>query len=184
MGTIKVHEFTTLDGVVDEPRWTFGFDFDPRMGQAIGELMSGCTAILLGRTTYEMFEPAWSVRSAEDDPGAPFMNDSTKYVVSSTLRESTWRNTELVGAYHPDNIRRVKDAVDGGIYISGSSTLVRALMADGLVDELHLFVFPITRATEPRLFPEVATTWSLTGHDAYDNRVLYLTYSRSAGAQD
>jgi len=167
MGTIKVHEFTTLDGVVDEPRWTFGFDFDPRMGQAIGELMSGCTAILLGRTTYEMFEPAWSVRSAEDDPGAPFMNDSTKYVVSSTLRESTWRNTELVGAY-----------------VSGSSTLVRALMADGLVDELHLFVFPITRATEPRLFPEVATTWSLTGHDAYDNRVLYLTYSRSAGAQD
>jgi len=182
MGTIKVHEFTTLDGVVDAPTWTSGFGFDPRMGQAIGELMGGCSAILLGRTTYEMFEPAWSVRSAEDDPGAPFMNDSTKYVVSSTLREPTWRNTELVGAYDPGTIRRIKDEVDGGVYVSGSSTLVRALIADGLVDELHLFVYPITRAAEPRLFPDAVTTWALTGHDAYDNGVLYLTYAPAVAA--
>jgi hypothetical protein len=57
-------------------------------------------------------------------------------------------------------------------------------MADGLVDELHLFVFPITRATEPRLFPNVATAWSLTGHDAYDNGVLYLTYAQAAEASN
>jgi dihydrofolate reductase len=181
MGTIKVHEFTTLDGIIDAPTWTFDFGFDPRMGQAIGELVGGCTAILLGRTTYEMFEPAWSVRSAADDPGAPFMNDSTKYVVSSTLREGTWRNTELVGPYDPEAIRRIKDQTDGGLYVSGSGTLVRALMADGLVDELHLFVFPLTRATGPRLFPDdVPTTWSLAGHDAYDNGVLYLTYAPAA----
>ena len=182
MGTIKVHEFTTLDGVVDAPTWTSGFSFVPGMEQAIGEVMGGCRAILLGRTTYEMFEPAWSVRSAEDDPGAPFMNDSTKYVVSSTLRNATWRNTELVGGYDPNTIRRIKDEVDGGIYVSGSSTLVRALIGDGLVDELHLFVFPITRASEPHLFPDVATTWSLTTHDAYDNGVLYLAYARAEAA--
>jgi len=86
MGTIKAHEFMSLDGVIDAPTWTFDYGFDPAMGQDIGNLMSSCEAILLGRNTYEMFEPAWSTRTADDDPGAPFMNDSTKYVVSSTLK--------------------------------------------------------------------------------------------------
>ena len=89
MGTIRVHEFTSLDGVIDTPTWTFDFGFDPAMGQDIGNLMSSCDAILLGRNTYEMFEPAWSTRTADEDPGAPFMNESTKYVVSSTLKEGT-----------------------------------------------------------------------------------------------
>ena len=82
MGTIRVHEFTTLDGIISNPSWSFDFGFDPSMGEAIGSLMGGCDAILLGRTTFEMFAPAWSARSAEDDPGAPFMNDTQKYVVS------------------------------------------------------------------------------------------------------
>ena len=68
MGTIRVHEFTSLDGVIDAPTWTFDYGFDPAMGQDIGNLMSSCEAILLGRNTYEMFEPAWSARTAEEDP--------------------------------------------------------------------------------------------------------------------
>src|SRR5581483_9363166 len=55
---IHVHEFTTVDGVVDAPTWTMDFGFDPRMGEAIGALTGRCRAILLGRKTYEMFEPA------------------------------------------------------------------------------------------------------------------------------
>jgi len=177
MGTIRVHEFISLDGVIDTPTWTFDYGYDPRMGQAIGELMGGCQAILLGRNTYEMFEPAWSVRTAEEDPGAPFMNDSTKYVVSSTLRNATWRNSEIVGPYTPEAIRRVKEGVDGGIYVSGSGTLVRALIADGLVDELHLFMFPLTIGKGPRLFPgDGSTKCSLTHSETYDNGVLYLRY--------
>src|SRR6266566_8413362 len=106
MGTIRVHEFMSLDGVIDTPTWTFDYGYDPRMGQAIGELMSSCQAILLGRTTYQMFEPAWSTRTAEEDPGAPFMNDTTKYVVSSTLKNGDiWRNSEITGAYNADKIR-------------------------------------------------------------------------------
>src|SRR5690348_6777630 len=146
----------SLDGVVDAPTWTFDYGFDPRMGEAIAAVTNHCSGILLGRTTYEMFEPAWSTRTAEDDPGAPFFNDTTKYVVSSTLTTPTWQNTEIVGAYDADTIRRLKQDVDGDLYVSGSGTLVRALLADGLVDELHLFVYPLTRGAGPRLFPEDA----------------------------
>ena len=177
MGTIRVHEFTTLDGVIDSPAWTFDFGFDPAMGQDIGNLMSSCSAILLGRKTYEMFEPAWSTRTAEQDPGAPFMNESTKYVVSSTLTEGSWQNSKLVGPYSADAIRQVKAEVDGGIYTSGSSTLVEALIADRLIDELHLFVYPITRGGGPRLFADnPSTRWSLTNSATYDNGVLYVVY--------
>src|SRR3984885_6281020 len=136
MGAIRVHEFITLDGVIDTPTFTFEYGFDPAMGEAIAGAMGGCDGILLGRNTYEMFEPAWSTRTADEDPGAPFMNESTKYVVSSTLNEGTWQNSKVVGPYSADAIRQVKAEVGGGIYVSGSSTLVRALIADGLLDEL------------------------------------------------
>lgn len=181
MGAIRVHEFMTLDGVIDAPTWTFDYDFDPRMGQAIGDLMGDCSTILLGRTTYEMFEPAWSNRTAADDPGAPFMNDTKKYVVSSSLEHTTWNNSEIVGPYSSDAIRRVKDTVEGGIYVSGSGTLVRALLADGLLDELHLFVFPVMRGTGPRLYGEgAAGTWTLKHSQTYANGAVYLAYESAA----
>src|SRR6185436_16393263 len=85
VGAIHVHEFMSLDGVIDAPTWTFDYGFDPEMGKAIGAVTERCRGILLGRTTYEMFEPAWSTRTAEEDPGAPFFNDTAKYVVSATL---------------------------------------------------------------------------------------------------
>src|SRR5207253_1328455 len=84
-------------------------------------------------------------RTVDDDPGAPFFNDTTKYVVSATLTAATWRNSKVIGPYDPDAIRRLKEEVDGDLYVSGSGTLVRAMLADGLVDELHLFVYPLTR---------------------------------------
>ena len=88
------------------------------------------TGIVLGRTTYEMFEPAWSTRTVDDDPGAPFFNDTTKYVVSSTLTAPTWRNTTVLGGYDADVIRNLKEDVGGDLYVSGSATLVRAMLAD------------------------------------------------------
>jgi dihydrofolate reductase len=178
MGEIHVHEFMTLDGVVDAPTWTFDFGFDPKMGETIGALTQRSGGILLGRATYEMFEPAWSTRTVEDDPGAPFFNDTTKYVVSGTLAEATWRNSELVGPYDAGAIRRLKDETDGDLYVSGSITLVHALVADGLVDGLHLFVYPLTLGAGPRLFAEGAAqrTFSLGASATYDNGVVYLAY--------
>jgi len=99
MGEIHVHEFASLDGVIDAPIWTFEYGFDPQMGEAIGAVTGHSRGILLGRTTYEMFEPAWSTRTVDDDPGAPFFNDTMKYVVSSTLETGTWRNSEIIGGY-------------------------------------------------------------------------------------
>jgi dihydrofolate reductase len=168
----------SLDGVIDTPTWTSDYGFDPKMGETIGALTQRCRGILLGRATFEMFEPAWSTRTVEDDPGAPFFNDTTKYVVSATLAAPTWRNSQVVGPYDPAAIRRLKGEVDGDLYVSGSGTLVRAMLADGLVDELHLFVYPLTRGFGPRLFPEEAapSKLSLSACESYENGVVYLAY--------
>jgi dihydrofolate reductase len=182
MGEIHVHEFMSLDGVIDAPTWTFDYGFDPKMGETLGAITARSGGILLGRTTYQMFEPAWSTRTVEDDPGAPFFNDTTKYVVSGTLTEGTWRNSEIVGAYDPAAIRALKEQVDGDLYVSGSITLVRAMLADGLIDQLHLFVYPLTLGAGPRLFPEDAAPakFSFAATEAYENGVVYLSYRPEA----
>jgi dihydrofolate reductase len=178
MGAIHVHEFITVDGVVDAPSWTFEYGFDPKMGEAIGAVTAQATGILLGRNTFEMFEPAWSTRTVEDDPGAPFFNDTTKHVGSGTLTDPTWRNSEVVGAYDADAIRRLKDEADGDLYVSGSIMLVRAMIADSLVDGLHLFMYPLTLGGGLRLFPDgdAPAKLALAGTEAYDNGVVYLNY--------
>lgn len=179
MGTIKVHEFMSLDGVFEDPSWTFEFGFDPRMGEALGGVMGSCEAILLGRRTFEMFAPAWSTRTASDDPGAPFMNDSPKYVVSGTLKTAEWNNSTILGEYSADTIRSLKEKVGGGIYVSGSGTLVRGLLADGLADEFHLFVYPVARGSGQRLFASSGpgAKFALAGSRAYGNGVVYLSYT-------
>jgi dihydrofolate reductase len=183
MGVIGVHEFVALDGVFEDPSWTMEFGWDPAMGEAIATLTDPGGAILLGRTTFQMFAPAWSTRTVEDDPGAPFFNDTRKYVVTSTLGDAecadTWRNSSALGGYDPASIRELKDRVDGRIYVSGSGRLVRALLADGLVDELHLFVYPIARGSGARLFGDERTRLRLLGSETYDNGVVHLSYGPS-----
>jgi dihydrofolate reductase len=93
-----------------------------------------------------------------------------------------WRNSKIIGPYDPDAIRGLKDEVDGDLYVSGSGTLVRAMLADGLVDELHLCVYPLTRGSGPRLFPEEAApgNLSLAACESYENGVVYLAYRPQA----
>jgi dihydrofolate reductase len=179
MGAIAVHEFITLDGVIEAPSWSFDYPFDPKMGEAIGAIMGSSTAILLGRRTYQEFAPAWSARTAAEDPGAPFMNESPKYVVSGSLQAADWNNSTILGPYSADTIRGLKDRVDGRIYVSGSGTLVRAMLADGLVDELHLFLFPLVLGAGKRLFADrgPAIKLALAGSETYSNGALHLTYT-------
>jgi dihydrofolate reductase len=186
MGTIGVHEFITLDGVIGDPSWSFDYSFEPEMGETIGAIMGSSKAILLGRRTYEEFAPSWSTRTAQDDPGAPFMNESPKYVVSSSLQTADWSNTTILGAYSAEAIRGLKDRVDGNIYVSGSGTLVQAMLADGLIDDLHLFVYPLARGAGQRLFLDSGrvTKFALARSDAYSNGVLHLAYTVAAPGRE
>jgi dihydrofolate reductase len=189
LGAIKVHEFTTVDGVVDAPMWTAGYGFPEDLSAAIGALTGSASGILLGRTTFEMFAPAWSARTVEDDPGAQFFNDSPKHVVSSTLTDAdadaVWKNSTVVGGYDADRLRALKDG-GGDLYVSGSVTLVRALLADRLVDELHLFVYPVALGTGIRLFPDGAprTPLTLLGAEPLSNGVVHVTYGPAAGTTE
>ena len=106
MGKIGVHEFITLDGVIGDPSWSFDYSFDPKMGEAIGAIMGSSQAILLGHRTYQEFAPAWSTRTAEEDPGAPFMNEMPKYVVSDSLQAADWSKSSILGPYGPGDAGR------------------------------------------------------------------------------
>ncbi|MEI4270917.1 dihydrofolate reductase family protein [Klenkia sp. LSe6-5] len=175
MGSIKVHEFTTVDGVVDAPMWTVDYGFPDDLAAAVGTLTDGADGILLGRRTYEMFGLAWSTRTAEDDPGAPFFNETPKHVVSATLTDPGWGPAQVL-PYDADRLRALKAEHD--LYVSGSVTLVRAMLADGLVDELHQFVYPVALGTGPRLFPEGAPRTPLALLDArpLSNGVVHLVH--------
>jgi dihydrofolate reductase len=177
VGKITAHEFITLDGVIESPSWTADYPFDPNMGESIDRLMGASEALLLGRRTFEMFAASWPDRSAEDDPGAPFMNESRKYVVSGTLESADWRNSTILGRYNAGAIAELKARTDGNLYVSGSGMLVRQMLADRLVDELHLFVFPLTLGSGERLFPDdVEVKFDLLHAEAYDSGVVYSAY--------
>src|SRR4051812_19221009 len=159
--------------------WTADYGFPEDLSDLIGAMTGSASGILLGRRTFEMFAPAWSARTAEEDPGAPFFNDSPKYVVSSTLTdaESVWRNSTAVGGYDADRLRALKDEA-GDLYVSGSATLGRAPLAGGVGGELHPFVYPLAPRTGIRLFPAGAlrTPLSLLDADRLSNGVVHLSY--------
>jgi len=177
MGKIAVHEFVSLDGVFESPSWTAEYPFDPKMGEAIMRIMSPPASILLGRNTYEMFYPVWSKRTAKDDPGAPFFNEARKYIVSGTMTTAEWNNSEVIGSYDAGAIETLKKEVEGTLYVSGSGTLVRAMLADGLVDELHLFVFPVALGKGERLLTEgEKIKLQPLEVERYDSGVVHLAY--------
>ena len=106
--------------------------------------------------------------------------------VAAASSSTDWSNSEIVGPYSAETIRALKDRVDGNLYVSGSVTLVRAMLADGLVDELHLFVFPLAHGTGQRLFADsgAAIRFALAGSEAYSNGVLHLTYRPAAPGRE
>jgi dihydrofolate reductase len=185
MGLITAHEFITIDGVFEDPSWTAEWwPWDPAMEKAVGALTANASDILLGRRTYEMFAPAWSTRTADDDPGAPFFNETPKHVVTSNPLAVEWNNSTALGTYDPDTIRDLKAGTEGNIYISGSGQLVRALLKDGLVDELHLFVYPVALGKGARLWGDGpdSTKLTLKESETYSNGVVHLCYGPADAA--
>lgn len=141
--------FISLDGVVESPeKWHFPY-FDDEMGEVVGSAMAAADTMLLGRRTYEEFAGFWP---NADDEMAAYMNNTPKVVVSRTLQAATWQNSTLINDDVVRRITELKQQPGGGIGITGSPTLVRSLLTDGLLDELHLLVHPIVVGSGKRLF--------------------------------
>ena len=165
---IVISEFISLDGVVqapggaDEDRdggfrhggWSMPY-FDPEiMGGAIGEMSSRTEALLQGRRTWQVMAGAWPDRAG--DPFADWMNTVQKYVVSDTLSDGdiNWKPTTVIrGADLVRDISTLRDRAGGDISVMGSATLVRALLASDLVDELVLMIEPIVLGGGKSIFP-------------------------------
>lgn len=172
--------FVSLDGVTETPdKWT-GPYFIPEVGMAIGQLIGAGDTMLLGRVTYETFAEAFTGAKA-DDPVATGMTNTPKYVVSTTLDKVEWANSQLITDNFVEEISKLKEQDGANINISGSITLVRWLLFQGLLDELDLMVFPLVVGSGQKLFnegdPEVPM--KLDRSEIFPNGVLHLTYTRA-----
>jgi dihydrofolate reductase len=156
MGRIVVTEFITLDGVIEEPRWSFEFNRGEEGDKFKGDELRAADAQLLGRVTYQGFAKAWP--SMADDWFGEKMNSMPKYVVSTTLTDddADWTNSTVIRSDVAGQISRVKEQVAGDILVAGSAQLVRTLAEHDLVDEYRLMVFPIVLGTGKRLFGDGA----------------------------
>jgi len=180
MRKVVAAEFVSLDGVMESPdKWHFPY-FDEEMGQAVGEGFAASDAMLMGRVNYEEWAAYWPQQDPEENPIAATMNGRRKYVVSTTLDEPLeWSNSTLIkGNEFAEEIGNLKEQVGKDIVISGSGTLVRSLLRDGLLDELKLMIHPIVVGSGKRLFEEGEGQTKLELVDArtFSTGVLYLTY--------
>jgi dihydrofolate reductase len=184
-----VSEFVSLDGVIqapggkDEDRdggfehggWTWPYWHDD-IGATFGALMQDVDAFLLGRRTYVIHATAFEPLP----PGDPFgdlMNAPTKYVVSRTLEKPIWRETTIIRDNVVESVRALKAQPGKKILTDGSSQLVHTLLANGLVDELHLLVYPVTLGSGKRLLPSnVQSTFQLKSAKPYPSGVVGLHY--------
>jgi dihydrofolate reductase len=158
MGELVVTEFISLDGVIEEPKWTFEFDRGKEGDAFKEEELMAADVQLLGRVTYQGFAEAWpKMRDSTGEYGEKF-NSMPHHVVSTTLsdEEATWENSIVIRDDVPGAVRRLKDDVENDILVQGSATLAQALAAEGLIDRYRLMVFPIVLGTGKRLFPEGA----------------------------
>jgi dihydrofolate reductase len=176
--------FISLDGVVEDPQlWHFPY-FNDEMGEAVGSMMAGDT-MLFGRKTYDSFAGAWPDREAaggEDAAYAKTIGNARKIVVSSTPLTFTWRNSEQLEGDFVESVRALKNEGDGQIGMSGSISVVRQLLAAGLLDELHLLVHPIAVRKGMRLFDEgdASIPLTLTSSTTFKTGVLYLVYGATS----
>ena len=156
MSQLIVTEFVTLDGVMEAPGgeaghphsgWVFDYMSEEQQRYKLQETLDA-ESLLLGRATYDGFSAAWPERDGEF---ADKMNAMPKYVVSSSLTNPSWENTTVISF---EDVAGLKAGDGGPILVAGSGTLVHALLAHGLVDELRLMIFPVLLGSGLRVFPE------------------------------
>jgi dihydrofolate reductase len=193
MGKIVATLFISLDGVVESPeQWRFPH-YSGEVAAAIKRGTETTDAFLMGRRVYEEWASYWPGRGegAPEPLGEPeepadefasFINTVPKYVVSNTLEKARWSNTTVVSGDVATKLREIKERGDGDIGMSGSATLARWLLANGLLDELNLMLHPIVVGHGRRLFEDTPTQPLQLMHDeTFETGVLHLTYQPGEG---
>src|SRR5436305_2415577 len=188
MGKVVVSEFITVDGVLDDPGgsegserggWAFKFDRGPDGDNFKLDEVMAADALLLGSVTYEGFAAAWPGRTDEMGFAEKF-NSMPKYVVTSTLKDAEWNNSSVLDGELAASVRTLQDELDGDVLVNGSIRLVRDLLANDLVDELRLMVFPILLGSGRRLFENGTEPISLRPLQSMSaGETTILTYGRS-----
>ncbi len=152
MRPLVVTEFISLDGVIENPGWTFEYWNDEIAGFKGDE--SEADALLLGRVTYDGFSQAWPGRTGD---GAEYFNGVRKYVVSTTLQTADWNNSVIIGDNVVEEIRKLKEQEGAAIYVHGSGKLIQTLLKNGLVDRIRLLVYPVVLGEGQKLFEDGTT---------------------------
>jgi dihydrofolate reductase len=159
MSKVVLYTLTSLDGAVEDPRRYFPDStptvasapvFDPVMADLEAQLIGNQDTVLLGRTTFDEWSRYWP--TSDEQPFADFINSVKKYVVTSTPLTNSWGQAEAVAGPLADIVGDLKARPGGDIGVHGSITLAQALLAAGLVDELHLAVGPVLDPEGRRLF--------------------------------
>jgi dihydrofolate reductase len=183
MRKITAGLFISLDGVVEEPAdWHFPY-FNDEMGAAVDDQLGAADTLLLGRKTYDSFAGAWPDREAaggEDAVFAKALGDARKIVVSNQHLQFTWRNSEQLKGGLVEAVTALKNQPGAtSIAMSGSVSVVRQLLAAGLLDELHLLVHPIAIRKGMRLFDEGESPipLRLVSSRAFTTGVVHLIYA-------
>jgi dihydrofolate reductase len=180
MGKLVVTEFISLDGVIEEPAWSFEFNRGEEGEQFKGDELKTADAQLLGRVTYQGFAKAWPTMEGTGWFGEK-MNSMPKFVVSSTLTddEAGWNNSTVIRDDVPGRVARIKKEVARDILVAGSANLVKTLAEHDLVDEYRLMVYPIVLGSGKRLFAEGMPRTKLRLVDSRPlgpDGILVLTY--------
>jgi dihydrofolate reductase len=168
--------FMSLDGVVESPeQWQVPY-FNDEMGAVLGAQMAASDTMLLGRRTYQEFAAYWP-RQGSEVPFADHMNTTPKLVVSTTLDTVEWQNSSLIRGDVAGQLRALKQQPGNDVTVTGSPTLVRSLLRDGLLDELRLLVCPVVVAGGARLFDGLEQkALKLLHSEALSTGVLSLVY--------
>jgi dihydrofolate reductase len=183
MRNLNARLFVTLDSVIEAPEnWVKA---DDEMFAALEVDYEQSDALLLGRHTYETFAASWPERGSEV-PNADWMNQTRKYVASSTLESPEWNNSAVIEGEVAEAVKRLKQEDGKDILVNGSGALVRTLIRDHLLDELRLLVHPVVVGSGIRLFGDESdpAELALAESHAYDNGVIGLTYRPTAAVGD
>ncbi len=177
---VVVYSLLSLDGVAEEPGdWMF--DVDAEVFAFLGGVIETQDDVLLGRRTYDYWVEYWP--TSEVQPFADFINSTPKHVFSSHALRGTWQNEQLVTAPVEDHVQGLQAGLGGDIGVHGSITLVQALLAANLVDDLHLVVAPTIAGRGARLFPSGINgplRLACTGQSLTPSGTLLLSYARGA----